>query len=290
MMLNPIYYKELLNSYDSIGCDETNKVTFLSANLILSNYPKQNIHINIPDFSEIYDRILAIIFEKLSISIFQKYADFPPIVVGSKWRHKTKYKKYTFKIIECSKNNIVLKDQEKGLSISKVDEESLFKNYWPAQNRNVQPIKKYRDFFKGYSEWFNIFGTIPTHFSKKVVFISSKATWETCRKHCAPSIYLPNKREDGQVLIKSIPALDDCIAYFTHKYEVCFEQLLDRGKHIDTVVLCDTDLDTIPQILQDQARFNFKLIIVSNRTDNLRFNGILSWNWKKEELNLLEQL
>jgi len=288
MILNTAYYKELLDSFNSIDCGETNKVTFLSANLILSNYPKQNIHINIPNLSEIYDQTLAIIFENVSISIFQKHADFPPIKIGSKWKHK-KNPQYNFEVTSFINGIVTLSDKKTGTKKTP-NEENLYRNYWPAQNRNVQPIKEYRDFFKDYSEWFNTFGTIPTHFSKKVVFISSKSIWEACRKHCTPSIYLPNKREDNQSVIKSIPALDDCIAYFTPKYEVCFEQLLDRGKQIDTVILCDADMEAIPQILQDQAKFNFKLVILSNKNDNSNFNGVLSWNWKKEEIELLEQL
>jgi hypothetical protein len=289
MILNPVYYKDLLSSVSEFNYSFDTKTTaYLSAALILSNYSKRNIHINIPNLSEIYNQTLAIIFEKVSISIFQKYADFPPIIIGSKWKHK-KNLQYNFEITSFINNTVTLSDKKTGIRATQ-NEENLYRNYWPAQNRNVQPIKEYRDFFKDFSDWFNTFGTIPTYFSKKVVFISSKSVWENCRKHRTPSIYLPHKREDNQAVIKSIPALDDCIAYFTPRYEVCFEQLLDRGKHIDTVVLCDTDLDTIPQILQDQARFNFKLIILSNTNENLRFNGVLSWNWKKEELDLLEQL
>ncbi|MDD4427754.1 MAG: hypothetical protein PHG64_05100 [Paludibacter sp.] len=289
MILNPTYYENLLSSDVKSECSSfTPKVVSMSVSLILSNYSKRNILINTPNFHEAYCQIISIIFEKLSISIFQKYADFPPIIIGSKWKHK-KYSQYNFEVESFNNGVITLVDKKSGTRKTP-NEENLYRNYWPAQNRNVQPIKEYRDSFKDYSEWFNTFGTIPTYFSKKVVFISSKTTWELCRKHNTPSIYLPNKREDCQAQIKSIPALDDCIAYFTPKYEVCFEQLLEHGKPIDTIVLCDTELDLIPQILQDQARYNFKLIILSNRNDNLRYNGVLSWNWKKEELDLLKLL
>jgi hypothetical protein len=286
-MINPKYYHALLNKY-SIS-NESKKTTVLTGNVILANYERKNLHFNFPKNDCHFEEVVNLIYEKLSIDIFQKYADFSPIVVGSKWIHKTKFEKNKFEIISCVKNNIVLKDKKKGLSITNIDEENLFKNFFPALNRNIKPIKDYRDFFKDYSEWFVIFGAIPTHFSKKVVFISSKSIWEKCHNHYTPAIYLPNKRENNRAVVKTIPALDDCIAYFTPKYEVCFEQLLDKGKKIDTVVLCDTDLDTIPQILQDQARFNFKLIVISNKSDNSNFNGILSWNWGKEEIELLDQ-
>lgn len=289
MILNPAYYNSLLSSVmESELPPNTLKIVSLSVSLIFSNYNKRNIHINIPNCQEAYCQILAAVFENLSVSIFQKYADFPPIIIGSKWKHK-KYPHYNFEVESLNNGIITLIDKKSGTRKTP-NEENLYRNYWPAQNRNVQPIREYRDFFKDYSEWFNVFGTIPTYFSKKVVFISSKTTWEVCKKHYTPSIYLPNKREECQAQIKSIPALDDCIAYFTPKYEVCFEQLLDREKAIDTIVLCDTDLDIIPQILQDQAKYNFKLLILSNRNDNLRYNGVLSWNWKKEELDLLNML
>lgn len=289
MILNPAYYNILLDSVEEFELpSNTSKVVSLSVGLTLSNYTKRNIHINIPNFQEGYCQILAIIFEKLAVSIFQKYADFPAIIIGSKWKHK-KNPQFNFELTSYANGVVTLTDKKSGTKKTP-NEENLYRNYWPAQNRNVQPIKDYRDFFKDYSEWFNTFGTIPTNFSKKVVFISSKIIWELCKKHHTPSIYLPNKREDCQAQIKSIPALDDCIAYFTPKYEVCFEQLLEHGKSIDTIVLCDTDLDFIPQILQDQAKYNFKLVILSNRNDNVRYNGVLSWNWKKEELNLLNSL
>ena len=289
MILNPAYYNKLLSYIiESELSSNTPKVVSLSVGVILSNYTKRNIHMNIPNNQEVYSQILTIIFEKLSISIFQKYADFPEITKGSKWKHK-KNPQFNFELTSYVNGVVTLTDKKSGTKKTP-NEENLYRNYWPAQNRNVQPIKDYRDFFKDYSEWFNTFGTIPTNFSKKVVFISSKIIWELCKKHHTPSIYLPNKREDCQAQIKSIPALDDCIAYFTPKYEVCFEQLLEHGKSIDTIVLCDTDLDFIPQILQDQAKYNFKLVILSNRNDNVRYNGVLSWNWKKEELNLLNSL
>ena len=289
MILNPAYYNKLLSYIiESELSSNTPKVVSLSVGVILSNYTKRNIHMNIPNNQEVYSQILTIIFEKLSISIFQKYADFPEITKGSKWKHK-KNPQFNFELTSYVNGVVTLTDKKSGTKKTP-NEENLYRNYWPAQNRNVQPIKDYRDFFKDYSEWFNTFGTIPTNFSKKVVFISSKLIWELCKKRHTPSIYLPNKREDCQAQIKSIPALDDCIAYFTPKYEVCFEQLLEHGKSIDTIVLCDTDLDFIPQILQDQAKYNFKLVILSNRNYNLRYNGVLSWNWKKEELNLLNSL
>lgn len=291
MILNQTYYKNLLNSTTEFTYPiDTYKTVHLSTYLILSNYSKRNIHINIPNIDKYFEQILALLYTKFSVKIFQNYADFPPIVVGSKWIHKTKFEKNKFEITSCIKDNIVLKDKKKGLSITNISEENLFKNFFPAQNRNIKPIKEYSDFFKNYSEWFITFGEIPTHFSKKVVFVSNKSIFEKCHNHYTPTIYYPNKRENNQVLIKTIPALDDCLVYFTPKYEVCFEQLLDKGKQIDTVILCDTDLDSIPQILQDQSRYNFKLIIITNKTENFKFNGILSWNWKLEELNLLEQL
>lgn len=291
MILNQTYYKNLLNSTTEFTYPiDTYKTVHLSTYLILSNYSKRNIHINIPNIDKYFEQILALLYTKFSVKIFQNYADFPPIVVGSKWIHKTKFEKNKFEITSCIKDNIVLKDKKKGLSITNISEENLFKNFFPAQNRNIKPIKEYSDFYKNYSEWFITFGEIPTHFSKKVVFVSNKSIFEKCHNHYTPTIYYPNKRENNQVLIKTIPALDDCLVYFTPKYEVCFEQLLDKGKQIDTVILCDTDLDSIPQILQDQSRYNFKLIIITNKTENFKFNGILSWNWKLEELNLLEQL
>ena len=84
--------------------------------------------------------------------------------------------------------------------------------------------------------------------------------------------------------------MEDCITYFIPKYEVCFEKLLLKGVQIHTLVVCDTDLDAIPQIIQDQAAYHFKLIILTNDSEPHKFNGVYSWNWKKEEIELLEKL
>lgn len=293
MILNPTYYNSLLSLVvESEYSANTPKVVSISASLILLNYSKRNIHINTPNSQETYSHILSIIFEKLSISIFQKYADFPPLKKGDLVKRIDTKGNDLFFVKQIIDNNVTLQ-LKKNSSKCPMHErflkyDSLLKHYTPViQNAKDKTIKKYHDYFAE----INTYGFLPTFFSKKNVFIASKNKWDNIGlKSCLPVIYLPNSRDENQTLIKSIPALNDCITYFTPRYEVCFEQLLERGEIIDTIVLCDTDLDMIPQIIQDQARFNFKLIILSNRDDNLRFNEVLSWNWKREELNLLNQL
>ena len=264
----------------------------LSVGLILSNYNKQNVHVNIPYSQEIYSRALSIILEKLSISIFQKYADFPPLKKGDLVKRADTKGNDLFCVKQIIDNEVTLQLKKSSSKCSMHERflkyDSLLKHYTPVtQNAKDKTIKRYQEYFAK----INTYGFLPTFFSKKIIFIASKTKWDNIDiKSCFPVTYLPNSRDDNPILIKSIPALDDCIAYFTPKYEVCFEQLLERGKKIDTIVVCDTDLDIIPQILQDQAKYNFKLVILSNRNDNLRYNGVLSWNWKKEELNLLNSL
>jgi fructose-1-phosphate kinase PfkB-like protein len=56
--------------------------------------------------------------------------------------------------------------------------------------------------------------------------MAGQAMWNNLKKKdCIPSIYLPNTREIEQTTRKSIEALDDCIAYVTSKYDVCYEEI-----------------------------------------------------------------
>ena len=134
------------------------------------------------------------------------------------------------------------------------------------------PIEKGSRQLKGYTQYFSDLnaGTkmdfTPTNFEKKIVFIAKKSLWDSIPdKNKIPCTYLPNPREENNTTtIKSIPALQDCLAFFTPKYEVCYQNILLKEEKIKTVIVFDTESDKIEQILQDKSRFGFNLIIVSN--------------------------
>lgn len=110
-------------------------------------------------------------------------------------------------------------------------------------------------------------------------------------KNKIPSTYLPNPREENNVSeIRSIPALHDCLVYFTPKYEVCYQNLLLKNEKIKAIVLFDTEVDQIEQILQDKPRFGFNIIVISNSFSPVKNQAIPCWNWFKEEIEIVNAL
>lgn len=126
----------------------------------------------------------------------------------------------------------------------------------------------------------------------KSVFISKKPLWDSLAiKNQIPSIYLPNPREENLLTeSRSIPALADCMIYFTPKYEVCYQQLLQKGEKIKTIVIFDTEADKLNQIIQDQQRYKFNVLVLSNSIAPTKSQLIPCWNWYKEELAIIDAL
>ena len=106
-----------------------------------------------------------------------------------------------------------------------------------------------------------------------------------------PSIYLPNPREENDHHeTKSIPALPDCIMYVTPKYEICYQDILQKGKKINTIVVCDTELDEIEKIIQDRNRFGYNIIVLTNSVNPTKSTQVLCWNWFREEGEIINSL
>ena len=78
--------------------------------------------------------------------------------------------------------------------------------------------------------------------------------------------------------------------YFTPKYEVCYQQLLQKGIKIKTIVIFDTEADKINQIIQDKSKYKFNIIILSNSNSPTKSELVPCWNWFKEELAIIEAL
>ena len=78
--------------------------------------------------------------------------------------------------------------------------------------------------------------------------------------------------------------------YFTPKYEVCYQQLIQKGVKIKTIVIFDTETDRLNQILQDQQRYKFNVLVLSNSSTPTKTQLIPCWNWYKEELEIIDAL
>lgn len=139
--------------------------------------------------------------------------------------------------------------------------------------------------------WKTRYGFIPINFERKIVFIGKKNLWDILfYKEKIPTIYLPNSHNEKQTKIKSMPELEDCIAYITPKYEICYEEILRKQIYIDTIIVYSADKNCISQIIQDQSTYKFKLIILTNDLEVQKYNGLTLWDWKKEEIELMEKI
>lgn len=286
MVLNENYYKDLIDKY-SIQ-QNCNKVVSLSISMILGNYRNKNIYFNFPQGYDLQE-IFNLLYEKLAKQIFIDYADLTDYLIGDKLKRKNENGNniYIIKQIEGLTYTLIKENDENHTVIPCVTFDNLKRNYIKVKhNINNNTFLKYSNFFKGINE----FGFLPTHFTKKLVLIAGQNIWNVLgNRSSIPSIYLPNTREGEQTIRKSIEALDDCIAYITPKYYLCYNEVLKKNTVIDTIIVCNADLNSIPQIIQDQARYNFRLIVLSNESEVKTISNITLWNWQKEEVELLEQ-
>jgi len=284
-MLNENYYNALINKH-SIPHD-CNQTIYLTTSMILNNYRSKNVCFNFPKGYDL-KAITNLLYESLSKEIFKEHADITDYSVGDKLKRKREKGRNIYIIKEIKGVDYILtKDKDdSNLAITSTFDK-LKRNFIQiTQSTRNNILSNYNDYFNGVNE----FGFLPTHFSKKLVLITGQTMWDSLEnKNFIPSIYLPNTQAAEQIVRKSIEALEDCIAYVTPKYEVCYEKVLKQNIAVDTIVVCDTDLNSLPQITQDQSKYHFKLIVLSNESVVPLFNNIALWNWQKEEIELLEE-
>lgn len=281
-MLNEFYHNELTNKYsDFKDCD---RLSDISATIILKNYSSKNIYFNFPRGYNL-NRIVNLLYKVFAKEIFKKFPDFPPDTC-SKVKRIGGSKKDIFTIQTVQDNKVLLINTiDKSLKIT-LNYEVFLKRYIPVQqNAQKGVLLNIQKYFSSINEH----DFLPTYFSKKLVLIAGQTIWNILEdKNYIPSIYLPNSREGERTLLKSIPALEDCLVYVAPKYEVCHETLLKRNIGVDTIIVCDTDLNSLTQIIQDQIKYKFKIIGLSNESEVPQLDNSLTWNWLKEEIDVVE--
>jgi hypothetical protein len=287
MMLNENYYNKLFNKYSiPTTCDKVVAITYTA---IMNNYSNKNVYFNFPKDYDV-KTISNLLYEKFSKKIFANHADITDYSIGDKLKRNDEKGKNVYIIIDINGRNYILA-KEKDTSNLKITStfDKLKRNYTQIKSstRN-STLQAFINYFRSV----NKYDFTPQHFSKKLVLIAGQTMWNNLKnKNCIPSIYLPNTRESEQTIRKSIEALEDCIAYITPKHEVCYEEILKKNIAIDTIIVCNTDLSSISQIVQDQLKYHFKLIVLSNSNESgiQKPNNVTLWNWQKEEIELLEQ-
>ena len=299
MTLSKSYYQALLDKYKNVEilpCN-LNAFSLLTLKLILS-FRKQsapfqiNFQTNRQSFTEIRERL----FIELANEIYLNHYDLPPTYEVSDKFKRIKDNQY-YEITRSNLNKYSLRQvmrknqQNSPALIPDISYDKLSKGYVKIDSGvSETTIKNYFEFFKGLNKRVNDFPR--TYFEQKAVFIAKKTFWdELTIKGKIPSIYLPNPREENDHHeTKSIPALPDCIMYVTPKYEICYQDILQKGKKINTIVVCDTELDEIEKIIQDRNRFGYNLVILTNSVNPTKSNQVRCWNWFREEVEIINSL
>lgn len=297
MILNEHYYRTLWEKFEGIRTlnEFDNNASCLSTKLILEHFKKNKpIHINFQSAKNLLFETGKQLFIELANDIYLNHYDLPNLTIGCRLRDKRKYsdgKKHDYVLKRISKGSYDL-ESLKGTSKVQISPnyDKLVKNFIPIEKGSRQ-LKGYSDYFTKLNDGLKLEFT-PTCFEKTVIFIASKSFWDSLpNKNKIPCSYLPNSREENHISeINSIPALHDSLAYFTPKYEICYQQLLLKGKKVKTIVVFDTETDKIEQILQDKVRFDFNVIIVSNSFSPTINEAIPCWNWFKEEIKIVNAI
>lgn len=301
MILNKTYYQTLWDKFQNVQMlpiDNLGNCVDLSVKMILEHYRNnQSLHIN---FQNSKNRLFDIgknLFIELANDIYLKHYDFPKkFEVGDRLKKLTDNKYYEVKGFGEGKYCIAEIRSKKSktmnsVATSKIGYDKLIKNYVPVDSGiSDKTIKGCFDFFEKLNSEKIDFPRLT--FDTKVVFIAKKTFWDCIvEKNKIPSIYLPNPRDENHLTeTRSIRAFSDCMIYFTPKYEVCYQQLLQKGEKIKTIVIFDTEADKLNQIMQDQVKYKFNVIILSNSYTPIKSALIPCWNWFKEELTIIEAL
>ncbi len=294
-ILNEEYYQALWNKYEHINTLNIldSNTAYLTLKFILNFYQKsQPIHINFQSSKNTIFEIGKQLFIEFVNDIYLNHYDLPTLKKGNKLRDKRNYRdgKKHYYIIKRIFNNTFNIEDIKTKANKNLKYDDIVKNYIPIEKGSRQ-LKGYTKFFSDLNGGIKMDFT-PTNFEKKTVFIAKKPLWDCLpNRNKIPCTYLPNPREEGSATkIKSIPALQDCLAYFTPKYEVCYQDILIKGEKVKTIIVFDTEADKIEQILQDKSRFDFNLIVISNSYSPTKNESIPCWNWFKEEIEIVNAL
>jgi len=273
----------------------SNKASCLTMKLILEHYQKnQPLHINFQNSKETIFEIGQNLFVELANDIYKNHYDLPTLKKGNKLRDKRKYadgKRHDFLIKNINSDTFLLEHIKNKAQIN-LKYDDLVKKFIPIEQGTKQStLQGYTKFFTDLNNGLKLDFT-PTNFEKKTVFIAKRPLWDNLpNRNKIPCAYLPNPREENNTTeTRSIPALQDCLAYFTPKYEVCYSNILSKNEKVKTIVVFDTEANKIEQMLQDKAKFGFNLIIVSNSISPLKNQSIPCWNWFKEEVEIVNAL
>jgi len=301
MILNKTYYQSLWDKFQNVqtlSIDSLDNSVDLSVKMILEHDRKnESIHVNFQNSKESIFEIARQLFVEFANDIYLNHYDLPDsFVVGDKLK-RIRDNQY-YEITKADKSQYTLRQvlrKTKGeispAIFPDMDYDRITKGFVKVDSGvSEKTIKSYFDFFAKLNNQSSDFPR--SNFDMKSVFIAKKPLWDSLGiKSKIPSAYFPNPREESHLTeTRSIPALTDCMIYFTPKYEVCYQQLLQKGVKIKTIVIFDTEADKLNQIMQDQQKYKFNLLVLSNSNTPTKSQLIPCWNWFKEELAIMDAL
>ncbi|MBK7097761.1 MAG: hypothetical protein IPH58_04680 [Sphingobacteriales bacterium] len=304
MILNKEYYQQLWEKFkntNTLGVFNDN-ASCLTTKLILEHYSQNKpVHFNFQNSKETIFEIGKHLFIELANDIYCNQYDLPDNYnVGDKLK-RIRDNQY-YEIVKVENDNYSLRQVLRKTKIeispallSGINYDRLTKHFLEVnagKGISEKTIKNYIAFFEELNKEKNEFPK--TNFEKKTVFIAKKPLWDSLpNRNKIPCAYLPNPREENNATeTRSIPALQDCLAYFTPKYEVCYSNILSKNEKVKTIVVFDTEAEKIEQMISDKNRFGFNLIILSNSELNklIKSESIPCWNWFKEEIEIVNAL
>jgi hypothetical protein len=303
MILNEKYYHQLVQKFKDVEHLEnvfSNNVVALTVKMILNHYKHNKpIHINFQNSKDDLFDVVRHLYIELANDIYKNHYDLPDnYSVGDKLKRITDNQYY--EIIKIESNNYtirqILRQNRTNVSpaiLTGINYERLTINYLKLKEGtgiSERTIKNYFDFFEKLNNEKCEFPRL--NFEKRIAIISKRLLWDRLNeKSKIPSIYLPNPREDSHLSeTKSIPALTDCLVYFTPKYDVCYQNILLQKKHLKSIIVFDTEATAIEQMLLDKQRYGFNIIVLSNSLNPQRTPSIPCWNWFREEVELVNNL
>ena len=302
MLLNKEYYKNLLEQYKNIeivGGELNDRAALLSLQMIIDRCRKrEDIHINVQNNEKFLNSIGQMLFTQLANEIFCNAADFPELKIGDKVKSKRimhvgkpKPMYLDFSIKGIRNNKYELWNEKHSVTMERSFSE-IVGNYIPvSQNAQNDTLAKFILFFDKLNGK-PIHDFNPTYFERKSVFIAGKNYYDSLYvKNKIPITYISNSRDDAILKpLKSIPALPDSMMYIMPKYRICYDELLQKGKRIDTIVVFDTEIREVERIINDKVKYRFNLVVLTNEAEAKKFTNVPRWDWYKEEFEIINAL
>ena len=302
MHLNRNFYQELWDKYQNIEtltAKLNDNISILTIKIILDQYKnKKPIHFNFQNQANSLQKIGQTLFIELANNIFHNEANFPQLKIGDKVKSKypirvgtPKPRFLTFVIKRIDNGKYVLDNSQFSINWE-ISFSDIVQKFIPiSQNAQNDTLIQFALFFEKLNGK-QVHDFTPTYFERKSAFIAPKTFYDSLDvKNKIPTTYFPNPREESNSHeTKSIPALPDSMMYFVPRYKVCYDKILLKGKKIDTIIVFDTEETEIEQMIQDKNRFGFNLIILTNKSEPIRYSQLPCWNWYKEETDLVNTL